>query len=817
MATAEQPTLNPASVFDSVTLGRRADLLSLLGLSALALLFFTQLVLHPGQVLYSDTSDILAQHIPAKQFLVRSVHETGELPLWCPYSFAGSPFVHDPQVGIFYPPHLILYLLPEEAVGTGISWLIVFHVLLAGVAAYTYARSKELAPPAAFLVGAGFMFSGKWLMHLLLAGHYILIGMAWLPLVLLFLERAIQRRSFVSGTLAGALYALMALGTQPQWTFYSGIFLALWTLGTALEQAGYLGGEGPRSWRRTLAALARCAAYGAWVAILAIALAAVQLIPTLEAARYSTRSGGVAPDDVLEGGLRTFLFLIGPALQSEPTCLMWEDRGGLTLVWLIAATLAPLLCRGRVRYQAAVCAALVVFALGGSILFQWLPGFRYFRQPARMMVVVAFPLAFLAGTASQALFTENSLTPELRLRCRRMFLRLTIGAGILVIGYVVRMLLRGEIPRSHVYWVTLIATLPVAYWLLGAPAGVSRRRALGLWSVLLVADLFALSWSLVAVRAESDVYAASPSVLALDEARPQRWRVLDRDAPGDGAGTPLGGGAPLPMLRQVEPLRGYNPLDNRCYKEYLSFIADEDRPLEPLQDPLTFPVIGSFPIVNKSLLDLLGVGYLVQPSDFPDPDSETRVGTGVGWIKVMEDRSPSGYDFVAGGARPLPPFAVYENTSPMPRSFVVPEAIPAPERSEMLAALRGTDFRQRVLLDGWKGTNPSGATTFRPARIIDYRPNQVIVEAEGPGFLVLADPWFPGWVSTVDGRDAQPYRANHAFRAVELTEGPHQVVFRFEPQSYSLGRRISVAALGCLTLVMAVGCCRRIWRWRRPT
>ena len=364
---------------------------------------------------------------------------------------------------------------------------------------------------------------------------------------------------------------------------------------------------------------------------------------------------------------------------------------------------------------------------------------------------------------------------------------------------------------------TLIATLPVAYWLLGGPSGVSPRRALGLWSLLLVADLFALSWSLVAVRAEADVYAVSPCVLVLDEARPQRLRVLDRDAPGTGAGTPLGGGAPLAMLRQVESLRGYNPLDNRLYKEYLSFIVDEDRPLEPMQDPLTFPVIGSVPIVNKSLLDLLGVGYLVQPSDFPAPDSESRQRTGVGWVKVMEDRSPKGYDFVDGGMRPLPPFAVDENTSPLPRVFVVPTANAAPERSEMLAILRATDFRQRVLLDDWKGSNPDGATAVHPARLIDDRPNQVIVETEGPGFLVLADPWFPGWVSTVDGQPTTLYRANHAFRAVELTEGTHQVVFRFEPQSYCLGRRISVAALVCLSMVLGIGFGRRIRRWRRPS
>src|SRR5262249_52877386 len=151
------------------------------------------------------------------------------------------------------------------------------------------------------------------------------------------------------------VFALVILGTHPQWTFYAGLFLALWTLGPARDEAG---------------GLVRWAGYGAWAAALALALAAVQLLPTLEAAALSTRAEGVAADDILDGGLRALLFFVGPALTATPASLMWEDRGGFGLLWVVAAALAPLLGRGRVRYQAAVCLALVVFALGGALLFQ---------------------------------------------------------------------------------------------------------------------------------------------------------------------------------------------------------------------------------------------------------------------------------------------------------------------------------------------------------------------------------------------------------------------------------------------------------------
>src|SRR5262249_54361786 len=193
-------------------------------------------------VLYSDYSDLLAEHIPAKRFLVRSFHETGELPLWCPWQFAGSPFVHDIQVAMFYPPHLALLLLPEEWVGPAVSWLIVLHVLLAGLTMLAYARHRGLPPLGRVVAAIGYMFAGRWMLHLLGGGHYITIGLAWLPLVLLCLEKAIRHGSVAWAVGAGTTFALLTLATQPQWTFYAGLFMAAWTLGTALEGGGWRAG-----------------------------------------------------------------------------------------------------------------------------------------------------------------------------------------------------------------------------------------------------------------------------------------------------------------------------------------------------------------------------------------------------------------------------------------------------------------------------------------------------------------------------------------------------------------------------------------------
>ena len=155
----------------------------------LGLLFFSELLLHPSQTLYSDYSDLLTLHLPAKHFLVRSWQEHGEVPRWCPYNFAGMPFVHDPQVSAFYPPHLPLFLMPEDQLGAALSWLIVLHVIAAGWCMYAYARYRGLANTGALVAAVGYMFAGKWLLHVLAGGHYNMVPLAWLPLVLLWLEQ----------------------------------------------------------------------------------------------------------------------------------------------------------------------------------------------------------------------------------------------------------------------------------------------------------------------------------------------------------------------------------------------------------------------------------------------------------------------------------------------------------------------------------------------------------------------------------------------------------------------------------------------------
>jgi uncharacterized membrane protein YfhO len=66
-------------------------------------------------------------------------------------------------------------------------------------------------------------------------------------------------------------------------------------------------------------------------------------------------------------------------------------------------------------------------------------------------------------------------------------------------------------------------------------------------------------------------------------------------------------------------------------------------------------------------------------------------------------------------------------------------------------------------------------------------PNQLTVQAQGPGLLVLSELVYPGWQATVNG-EAMPIQIYHGLlRSVSLPEGRQQVEFDFRPASLFWG------------------------------
>ena len=335
-------------------------------------------------------------------------------------------------------------------------------------------RSHGLDRLCAVIAGVGYMFSGKWMLHLLAAGQYVAVGLAWLPLVLLLVERSIKRSSVLAATWAGVALSLVILGSHPQFTFYAGLFIGLWTLPLALEQAGQLR-PGEAAWCKAASGLMRCLAMVGWSCLVAVALAAVQLLPTIEAAGQTTRGAvGMGANFVTE--IRSNLLgLVGPAPESMPF-VAWENRTGLTVFAMATLLLAPTLVRGqaRLRLQVLVVLGLFLFAIGGSSAFSSLPAFRLFRHPSRMFLITSLPVALLMGMTTRALFDLlNTELTQRRIFGFGLFVILLVGLGSATLLYWDAWPPVGV--SFLIYWASLLATFPIACWLVWSNSSGQAR------------------------------------------------------------------------------------------------------------------------------------------------------------------------------------------------------------------------------------------------------------------------------------------------------------------------------------------------------
>jgi hypothetical protein len=127
----------------------------------------------------------------------------------------------------------------------------------------------------------------------------------------------------------------------------------------------------------------------------------------------------------------------------------------------------------------------------------------------------------------------------------------------------------------------------------------------------------------------------------------------------------------------------------------------------------------------------------------------------------------------------------------------------------VLSALRSVEVSG---LDPWREalavaddvagvTLPPGGEASR-AQIARIRSGSLDVRASGPGLLVVAESWDPGWSARVDGTPARVLRVNHAQMGIPLEAGVHRVVLEHRVRGLVAGVACAAAALVGLGLVL---------------
>jgi hypothetical protein len=114
---------------------------------------------------------------------------SARLPLWTPHTFSGWPFAANPLTQTFYPPSLLMLVLPQP---TAIALDVVLHLSLAAIGtSLLLRRSFALSDGPASFGALVYSLSGPFVGHVG-AGHVPFYeAAAYVPWVLLALDRAV--------------------------------------------------------------------------------------------------------------------------------------------------------------------------------------------------------------------------------------------------------------------------------------------------------------------------------------------------------------------------------------------------------------------------------------------------------------------------------------------------------------------------------------------------------------------------------------------------------------------------------------------------
>lgn len=403
---------------------RKATLLPFVGLAALVVVFFspvlfTDRVLLPGELLtgfHPFTSlapsaetpwhilqwDALSQYYPWRLFAHRWLRQ-GIIPLWNPHEFCGAPFLANGQSAILYPLHLLFWLMdPVRAFG----WSAALHFFLAGCFTFLLARRCQLSPLASFLSAVTFAFCG-WLVAWTSLPTLMNVAV-WLPLVLLLTERVAEKLCLPRAAALGCALGLILLAGHFQIAFY--VFLAVairgvmecWSVGVVKRRTTHHSITPSLQYPNASSLLV-----GLMVAVaVAVLLAAAQLLPTAELARFSPRAGSATPE-----GFRNFAMkpaqltnLISPvrydALIGEKQIYPYSEHCGYAgIIPLILALVGSIVAWRKSKFFTALALFALLYAFGvfAYPFYFYVPGVSQMGGFGRALVLWCFGVALLAG------------------------------------------------------------------------------------------------------------------------------------------------------------------------------------------------------------------------------------------------------------------------------------------------------------------------------------------------------------------------------------------------------------------------------------
>jgi hypothetical protein len=715
---------------------------------------------------HAEMGDLVTELYPWKALTKRTV-DGGHFPLWNPHLFLGAPFQADPQTGLFDPVNLVYFVF-----STPIAWSLSFllRTVLAGVFAAMLAGALGASRRAAMMAGVVFAFCG-WVTAFQARPH--LDTFLWLPLALFATDLLARRPSRRAVALTAVSFALPVLGGQPE----SAAHVTLVGLIFFLYRLAW---PAPGSQREPGARFRYFALFAA-AGVLAVALASVQLVPTLQWLGLLNRGLETpwAPKPLHE--IAAFL---SRDLRLNPNSAGVAIPESAAYVGMLTLLLAPLAFFHDRRRDAVFFALLVATCL--EIVYGRGPAYWLsLRIPVlngipngRLLAVADLGLAMLAALGLTAAASRGAASRAFELGRWALSIAAVAACGI----GVALVIQRNGKPFSFSPtglrgpWGSAVFLLGAGVLLLLALSGRLEPSRFAVLAIAFCAvDLVSASYKFIPFARRAEIFPPAPTFRFLASQR-EPFRV---------ASVNLTYGSSFEMMYGLDTPTGFNVILLRP-RRLLGVFGFEDN--APHFDARAIAES------DNRLLDLMNVKYLVA----------TTWNDGAARLEARPDRFQ--LVFTDRSVR------VFENLRVLPRAFLVPASgirvLPRDEAELGAVEDPAFDPGTSVILPEAPvfpdSQRPPGGAPAPGVSAYTEGEDQSTLRADvtEPSILVVSQTHYPGWEALVDGARTPLLRADFAFVGVPIAPGTHDVRLVFRPAALLVGAAISLIG-AAITLFLA--------------
>ncbi|HIZ84888.1 MAG TPA: YfhO family protein [Candidatus Coprenecus stercoravium] len=693
-------------------------------------------------------------------------------------------------------------------------------------------------------VGAVAVTFCSYNMQIIQVGHNSkMVAIAFMPWVLAALVYAYRRNAVL-----GAVFFALTLGFQikanhPQITYY----LAFIVFGYAIAE--FCGALRSRTFPKWLKASVLVLAGG----LLGIATNANKLIPTYEYAEYTMRGGSELThdeDNQTGDGLKLdYATAWSYGIEETPNLLIPNFNGGassgelsresatykylrdhgmnaeslrmnMPLYWgpqpftagpmylgavsLFLFVFGLCVIKGRYKWWIAGVSLLALLLAWGShfmwfseLFFKYVPLYNKFRTVSMILVILQITVPLMGILGVNAVFFGKEPVPDKRVR-DSLFTALGVTGGICLLFALFPSLAgdfasssdamfgnnaalleairddRRHLLRSDAFRSLILIALTAAVVFSGWKGSLKSAPAVVLLGVFLLGDLWDIDKRylnkshFVTERNFDSQFNPRPVDNAILQDTDLSYRVLDlsvntfNDAIVSYHHKTIGGYSPAKLQRYQDLIDFHIVPEMRRLIADINSAASTARTMSDISES-----IGYYPV-----LSMLNTKYIVLDGGSMPLAYDKRLGNG--WF-VSRVRTASTADAEMAALGEIDP------------------------------AVEAVIFEPQAA-DGTVTEYPGAAGGN--VTMTYYSPNRLRYDVSAPakGLAVFSEVWYPaGWKAFVDGKEAPVLRADYALRAVLVEEGDHEVEFVFDPESFTVGKNISLASSLTIILLLA-GC-----------